>query len=105
MHLQESFIIYKDWLNVLGVKMFSKDILNEIQKDGGITKKKSQAEINQENVDQKVSKILEQNKYIEDAINRIKDQIQKGKEYKFVLNRDADGLIKEVIAVPTGKIL
>jgi anthranilate/para-aminobenzoate synthase component I len=85
--------------------MFSKDILNEIQKDGGITKKKSQAEINQENVDQKVSKILEQNKYIEDAINRIKDQIQKGKEYKFVLNRDADGLIKEVIAVPTGKIL
>ena len=85
--------------------MFSKDILNEVSKEGGLQKKKSQVEINQESIDAKVSQILEKNKYIEDTISRIKDQITKGKEYKFVLNRDKDGMIKEIIAVPTGALL
>lgn len=82
--------------------MLSKDILDQVSKDGGLQKKKSQSEINQESIDQKMSQILEKNKYIEDAIARIKDQITKGKEYKFVLNRDKDGMITEVIAVPVG---
>ena len=82
--------------------MLSKDILDQVSKDGGLQKKKSQSEINQESIDQKMSQILEKNKYIEDAISRIKDQITKGKEYKFVLNRDRDGMITEVIAVPVG---
>lgn len=82
--------------------MISKDILDELAKDGGIKKKKSQAEIAQESMDLKMSQILEKNKYIEDSIARIKDQITKGREYKFVLNRDKDGMIKEVIAVPVG---
>jgi hypothetical protein len=82
--------------------MLSKDILEELSKEGGLKKKKSQAEINQESIDQKMAQILEKNRYIEDSIARIKDQITKGKEYKFVLNRDKDGMIKEVIAVPVG---
>ena len=85
--------------------MLSKDILDQVEKDGGLKKKKSQSDINQEAIDQKLNQVLEKNKYIEDAIARIKDQITKGKEYKFVINRDKDGMIQEVVAVPTGKIL
>jgi hypothetical protein len=85
---------------VEGDKMFSKDILSEVKKEGGLQRKKSQVELNQEAMDKKVSSIIAGNKFIEDSILHIKEQIKKGKDYKFVLNRDKDGLIKEIVAVP-----
>lgn len=80
--------------------MLSSETLSDLRKQNAVSRVKSPTEKNVENVSLKMDQVLAHNKYIEDAINRIKEQINKGKQYKFVIGRDESGLIREVTAVP-----
>lgn len=83
--------------------MLSSDTLKELKNQKAVTRIKTPTEKNVEDVSLKVDKVIEHSKYIEDSINRIKEQINKGKQYKFAINRDNDGLIKDVVAIPIGE--
>lgn len=80
----------------------SSDVLKELEQQGAIKKKKTSVDIAQEETLKKLETLIEENKYIKDSINRIKEQSAKGKDFKFVINRAEDGLIKEIVAVPLG---
>lgn len=83
--------------------MLSSETLSDLRKQNAVSRVKSPTEKNVENVSLKMDQVLAHNKYIEDAINRIKEQINKGKQYRFAINRDDSGLIKEITAIPIGE--
>lgn len=83
--------------------MLSNETLSDLKKQNAVNRIKSPVEQVTEDVSLKVDQLLLQNKYIEDSIKRIREQVNKGKQYKFAINRDNDGLIKDVVAIPIGE--
>lgn len=80
--------------------MISKETLAELKKDNAVTRKKTPVELGVESISEKINQVNEHNKYIEDTLNKLKLQIEKGKQFRFTIGRDESGLIKDITAVP-----
>ncbi len=75
--------------------MVSTDILERLKSEGAVKNKTSEG-LN--DLKDKIEKILANDRILEDSISKLKEQITKGKKYKFHVVRNSEGLISEIVA-------